>query len=454
MKLTSKRPHLSNDSARGLALSTLDRVLQSGAYSNLQLRNVLNHSQLNDADKRLVTTLVYGTLQHLLTLQYWLQPFTQGKKMDHWVETLLLMTIYEYQFLDRVPNYAATDSSIELAKQNGNPGIRRFVTGVLHAVLRQGVRDTAEIKDDKQRLSVAESLPLWLINSFNQQYGWDATQKIAHAINQPAHVSLRVNTRKSSVESVIEQLNQDGVELRPSEVAENALVVTKGSVVNSPLLKNGLITIQDESAMLAVEALKVQPSNRVLDACAAPGGKTVQIAEKLDASKGGHVTALDLHQNKVRLIKKNASRMGLSELISARAMDARQAKEKFQDESFDRILVDAPCSGFGLLRRKPEIRYARGEQASDKLHEIQLEILDAVAQKLVKGGIMVYSTCTLLHTENDGTVQEFLSSHPEFSLEKVQTSRAIKDDRHSATLTILPSDFGSDGFFISCLKRN
>lgn len=443
-----------NHTARGLALATLDRVLSTGAYSNLQLDNALRHSNFKDADKRLATNLVYGTLQHKMTLQYWLAPFITGKKIEHWVETLLLMTIYEYQYLDRVPNWAATDTAIELAKQVGNPGIRRFVTGVLHAILRQGLRPTSLIKDQLHRLSIEASLPQWLLKAFQKQYGWQATCQIAQAVNEPAHVALRVNHRKLGVAEASRRLAEEGVQTRLSEVAANALVVTKGSVINSPLLKNGLITIQDESAMLAVEALDPQPEDQVLDACAAPGGKTVQIAEQLDEEGGGRVTALDLHANKVRLILRNAKRMGFSDLVQAKAMDARDSRTFFANESFNRILVDAPCSGFGLLRRKPEIRYQRSESASKRLHQIQLEILNAVATKLVKGGIMVYSTCTLLHTENDGTVQAFLADHPDFSLEKVRTSRAIKNDRHSDTLTILPSDFGSDGFFISCLKRN
>lgn len=450
----ASRKHRDHSSARGLALLTLDRVLSSGAYSNLQLKNTLQNSQLSEADTRLVTTLVYGTLQHLLTLKYWLKPFVKGKKVDHWVETLLLMTLYEYHYLTRVPNWAATDTSIQLAKTNGNPGIRRFVTGVLHAVLRRGLAPLDQIQDPHERLSVASSLPRWLVDALSDQYGWAGTQEIARAVDQPAHVSLRVNTTKTDLATVKDQLAAAGVETRESQVAENALVVTKGTVVNSELLKSGRVTIQDESAMLAVEALNVQAGDRVLDACAAPGGKTVQIAEHLSKEAGGHVTALDLHQNKVRLIQKNARRMGVSPVVAAEAMDARQVRSRFADQSFDRILVDAPCSGFGLLRRKPEIRYARDGQASRQLHQIQLEILDAVAPKLVKGGIMIYSTCTLLHAENDGTVAAFLSTHPNFSLEKVRTARAVKDDRDSATLTILPSDFGSDGFFISCLKRN
>lgn len=202
--------------------------------------------------------------------------------------------------------------------------------------------------------------------------------------------------------------------------------------------------------MLAVDSMQVRPGDRVLDACAAPGGKTVQIAAQL---WNGQVDALDIHQHKTRLIQKNARRLHVADRVVTHTLDARHVDEEFADESFDKILVDAPCSGIGLLRRKPEIRYSKRPEDSEQLHKIQLAILDAVAPKVKKGGIITYSTCTILHQENDGTVEAFLSSHPEFKLVKTPTTRHVKDDRTTATLTILPSDFSSDGFFISSMQR-
>ena len=202
--------------------------------------------------------------------------------------------------------------------------------------------------------------------------------------------------------------------------------------------------------MLAVESMHLKPDDLVLDACAAPGGKTVQIAENLTTGK---VVALDIHAHKVKLIEQNAQRMQVADRIQATQLDARKVDERFADETFDKILVDAPCSGFGLLRRKPEIRYDKTWQDSQNLHRIQGTILDSVAPKVKKGGIITYSTCTILAAENDGTVQAFLARHPEFELMTTQTARAIKADRQSKTLTILPNEYNSDGFFISNLKR-
>ncbi|HAT53939.1 MAG TPA: 16S rRNA (cytosine(967)-C(5))-methyltransferase RsmB, partial [Lactobacillus sp.] len=212
--------------------------------------------------------------------------------------------------------------------------------------------------------------------------------------------------------------------------------------------------IQDESAMLPVEALAPQPADHVLDACAAPGGKTTQIAAHLDANQGGLVTALDLHAHKVSLIETNAKRLHVADRVHAQQLDARKAAEQFGPETFDRILVDAPCSGLGLLRRKPEIRYAKTLADSQQLQKIQLSILDAVAPTLKKNGILVYSTCTILKQENDDVATAFIKQHPDFDLVRVATTRDLKPKRSTAWLTIYPDDYGSDGFFVCAFKKH
>ncbi|MGM9892247.1 16S rRNA (cytosine(967)-C(5))-methyltransferase RsmB [Limosilactobacillus sp.] len=440
--------------AREVALTALDRVRQNGAYSNLQLNQLLVKNHLNDSDRRLATRLVYGVLQHQLTLEYWLAPFVKGKHLDSWVETLLLLSIYQYHYLERVPDWAVTNESIEIAKHRGGQGIRKFVTGVLHAILRQGLADLDQIADQQKRLMIKYSVPEWIVGELSDQYGESKTRAILAAINEPARLVIRVNTAVTDVATVKKQLTASGVEFQDSQVVPDALVITSGSVVGSPLFDQGKITIQDESAMLAVDSMDVQPGDRVLDACAAPGGKTTQIAARLDPAAGGRVDALDIHQHKTRLIDRNAARLHVSDRVVSHALDARRVDDEFADETFDKILVDAPCSGMGLLRRKPEIRYTKKLADSVNLHQIQKSILNAVAPKVKKGGIITYSTCTILKQENDQTVQAFLAGHPDFTLLKTKTARQLKDDRSSNTLTILPSDYGSDGFFISSLQRN
>lgn len=439
--------------ARYLALESLEKVLTSGAYSNLQLNQVIEKNNLADNDRRLLTNLVYGVIQHRLTLEYWLEPFTKGKKIDDWVKALLMMAIYQYHYLDKVPDWAVTDESIKLAKQRGHEGIRKFVTAILHRILREGLADFNQIASETTRASIEYSVPEWLITELINQYGTEKMIEIVQSLNQPANQSLRINTRLTDKEEVSRQLYEADLDFRDSQVAENALVLEHGVIANTEAFKNGEITIQDESAMLAVENMHLQPSFRVLDACAAPGGKTVQIAAVLDAEAGGQVTALDIHQHKIKLIESNAKRLAVNDVVKAIDLDARKVDEKFTDESFDAILIDAPCSGFGLIRRKPEIRYEKQLSDSYNLQKIQLEILAAVAPKIKKNGIITYSTCTILRQENDDVVNQFLANHPEFTLERTQTNLNLKDDRQSDTLTILPSDYGSDGFFVSSLRR-
>lgn len=436
--------------AREVALTTLEKVLKQGAYSNLQLNQTLTKTALSDADKRLVTNLVYGVLQHKLTLEYWLAPFIAQKKVTPWVKTLLLMTLYQYQYLARVPEFAATNEAIEIAKRRGNPGIRKFVTGVLHAILRRGVADLITIQDPVQRLSIQASLPTWLIEDLLAAYGEATTAAICATINEPAHQSLRVNTAVTTVAEVVKELTAAGLEVTPSPIVPAALILTRGNVADTEAFQAGRITIQDESAMLAVDSMPLQPTDQVLDACAAPGGKTVQIAEYVP---NGQVTALDIHAHKIKLIERNAARMQVAERVTARQLDARQVNEVFTDGQFDQILVDAPCSGFGLLRRKPEIRYDKTRADSERLHAIQTAILDQVAPKVKPGGYLTYSTCTILPTENEATVQAFLAQHPEFELVPTTTTKAVKADRDTATLTILPNEFNSDGFFISTMRK-
>lgn len=438
--------------ARELALVALEGVVENGAYSNLQVDQLLKRYPLADKDRRLATNIIYGVLQHKLTLEYWLNGFVQGKRLDPWVKALLLSALYQYHYLERVPDWAVTDESIEIAKRRGNPGIRKFVTGVLHAILRKGLPDLRQIDERDLRLSIENSVPRWLVNELTREYGEENTEKVLQSINEPAHQVIRVNIVKTDLPTVKQTLDAAGIEYQESQVAQNALVITKGEIISSDLFKNGEITIQDESAMLAVESMHIEPGDKVLDACAAPGGKTVQIAEAL-TNEDGHVDALDIHQHKVRLIEKNARRLGVEKRVTAHTLDAREVDQLFDDESFDKVLVDAPCSGIGLLRRKPEIRYTKTLNDSKQLYKIQLAILNAVAAKVKKGGIITYSTCTILQQENDDTVQAFLAEHPEFELVKTTTARKVKDNRHSPTLTILPSDFDSDGFFVSSLKK-
>lgn len=442
-----------NTTPRALAVEALTRVA-NGAYSNLQLEQTLESHNLSDVDRRFVTNLVYGTIQHQLTLEYYLAGFVKpNQKVLPWVKMTLLVALYQELYLDRVPKRAIFNEAIQLAKDRGHEGIRRFVTGVLHAIDRQGLPDISQIKNPVQRLSLQYSVPEWLVTAIQKQVGDEKAVSILETINQPAAQSVRVNTAVATAEAVQQSLTDQGYTVTPSVVAGNAFRLDDKAANQSNVFETGELTIQDESAMLPVEALQVRPGDQVLDACAAPGGKTTQIAALLDAHSGGKVTALDLHPKKVNLIEKNAERLHVSDRVDAVALDARKINDRFPKKQFDRILVDAPCSGLGLIRRKPEIRYEKTPQDIQQLQRVQLGILDAVSEKLKPNGILVYSTCTILDTENADVAAKFLADHPDFESMRVNTQLQVKDDRSTDTLAIYPDDFDSDGFFVSAFRK-
>lgn len=438
---------------RAMAVRTLERV-KSGAYSNLELNAMIKQADLSERDIHFMTTIVYGVIQHRLTLEYWLEPFVKNpNKLDPWVRELFMTALFQWQYLDKVPKRAVFDESINIAKKRGHDGIRRMVTGTLHAMDRNGLPEITTISDDVKRLSIQESLPEWIINTLIQDYGMDRTVAIAESLNSAPAQSARVNTVVTTVSEVTTELEDEGFDVVPSQVEPLGLRVSNGHVASSQAFKDGKITLQDESAMLMAPSLLIEPDMKVLDAAAAPGGKTTQIATYLDAAQNGVVEALDIHEHKVRLIADNAYRLHVADRVNARVLDARKVDEVFADETFDRILVDAPCSGLGLLRRKPEIRYEKSLADSQQLQKIQLDILNAVAQKLKVGGRLVYGTCTFLKLENDDVIAQFLATHSNFRITKsmIEFDLPVVDDNQ--LVHIMPDQFGSDGFFIATLER-
>ncbi|MBM7544671.1 16S rRNA (cytosine(967)-C(5))-methyltransferase RsmB [Periweissella beninensis] len=447
-------PKTKRQSARYLAMTTLENI-KNGAYSNLQLNAVIKKNDLNQTDVKLFTTLVYGVIQHRLTLEYWLQPFVkQPQKMQPWIRELLYTALFQMKFLDKVPIHAIFDETIEVAKLRGHEGQRRFVTGVLHQIKRQGVPATSAITNDLDRLAIEASLPKWLVDELVAQIGLEKTQKIAATINQAPSQSVRVNPVLADKTTITTELESAGFEVAPSPIAKDGLLVKGGFVAGTLAFQRGAITLQDESAMLVAEAMHIdQPSYQVLDTCAAPGGKTTQIASYLTPQAGGKVFAYDIHAHKVNLVAQNAARLGVAECVDALVGDARQLTTTYAPQTFDRVLVDAPCSGFGLLRRKPEIRYEKQMCDSLNLQKIQLAILEEIADLVKIGGLLTYSTCTILKTENDDVIAEFLAKHPDYQLVPTKTDYDVITNQTAKALTIYPDDFNSDGFFIASLKR-
>ncbi|WP_163653916.1 16S rRNA (cytosine(967)-C(5))-methyltransferase RsmB [Listeria sp. PSOL-1] len=434
---------------RGLALDTILKIEKSGSYSHLLINDALKNKQLKQVDKALFTELVYGTIQRKITLDYYLQPFLK-KQPEDWVIDLLRMSVYQLVFLDKIPEHAILHEAGEIAKKRGHQGVTKFVNGVLRNLIRTGVQDTTLISDDSARLSVEKSLPLWLTKRIILQYGFQKASEIGQAFLKPPKQTVRVNMTETNPKSLVKEFSDQGIESSVSEVIPEAVEITKGTITNTAAFRTGKCTVQDLSSMVATYALQLKENLNVLDACAAPGGKTTHIAEKMSGT--GSVTALDIHDHKIKLIKESANRLNLLN-IRAFKLDARKAAMQFEKQSFDRILVDAPCSGLGVLRHKPDIKYNKTLADIKKLSSIQQDILNEVSQLVKENGILVYSTCTIDQEENQQVVASFLMNHPEFELIPVHVPLSLANLEQDNGLQLLPTDVGSDGFFVASFRR-
>lgn len=434
---------------REIALELILKVEKQGSYSHLLINDALKKQDLNAADRGLLTELVYGTIQRKITLDFYLEPFLK-KEPEDWVQNLLRLSVYQLAFLDKIPEHAILHEAGEIARKRGHEGVTKFVNGVLRNIIRSGFPSFNDISDDVLRLSIEASLPEWLAERLIDQYGYRQALELGEAFLVPPNQTVRVNTTETNPKSLVKEFADQGIASKVSETIPWALEIEKGSIANTNAFKTGKCTIQDESSMVVAYALELKDDLDVLDACAAPGGKTTLIAEKMNGT--GSVMALDIHAHKTKLVEQAARRLNLLN-IRTLALDARKATTEFEEKSFDRVLVDAPCSGFGVLKRKPDIKYSKKPEDITRLSEIQLAILDEVSQLVKENGILVYSTCTIDQMENAEVVQTFLNSHPEFEMLSVSVPKTLEHLKTGNDLQILPTDFGSDGFYVASFKR-
>lgn len=426
---------------RALAFETIQDIINDKAYSNIIINDVLSNNELNRADKGLYTELVYGTLKRKYTLDYLLKPFVQTK-LKGWVRQLLWMSIYQYVYLDKIPEHAIINEAVEIAKYKGGPHNGNVVNGILRNIMRSDLPDFTEITDDKKRIAIEYSLPKWLVDHWTTHFGIEKTETIAQSFLDKVTTTVRVNLTRISVDDAIRRLTDDCIVEQDREI-ETCLHISGKPIIESRMFKDGLISIQDKSSMFIGELMALKEGDQVLDACSAPGGKACHIAEILNGT--GHVDATDIHEHKIDLIDFNIRKLRLSN-ISAFEHDAT---EKY-DKVYDKILVDAPCSGLGVLRHKPEIKYEQSQHAIESLVEIQLEILNNVKYNVKPGGTMIYSTCTIEQMENENVVYTFLKENKDFEFDQFEhpiTGEKVK------TMQILPQDFNSDGFFITRIRR-
>ncbi|MSP41339.1 MAG: 16S rRNA (cytosine(967)-C(5))-methyltransferase RsmB [Deltaproteobacteria bacterium] len=442
---------------RHLASEILFKVDTQKAYADILLDGALTASHLSDRDRALLTELTYGTLRWRGNIDARL-----GAKLrrslaatDGFIRNLLRVTVYQLFFLDRIPDYAAVNEAVELAKSQRGGNTAGFVNGVLRNLLRQKNLAAPALMTDASSAALAAELshPEWLVQRWLAEFGASEAAALMRANNERAPLVLRVNRIKCRREELLKRLCDDGIAAQATPLSPQGIVVeSAGSVENLPGFAEGLFQIQGESSQLIPYLLAPAAGERILDACAAPGGKSTHIAELMDDR--GQVIALDNAPRAIKRIRENIARLNLSSIQISRA-DATEELTIELSAPYDRILVDAPCSGLGTLRSHPEIKWQR--QASDiqRLSQLQARILDRVAVYLKPGGVLVYSTCTLTRDENEQRVDGFLATHKEFELEEAArylppSAQAMVRGKY---FQALPQRDNTDGFFAARMRK-
>ena len=417
--------------ARKVAVNILQKIELQSAYSNLTINSYFKDMEISSQDKAFVTALVYGVLERKITLDYLLKRFikTPLKKVQPFTLEVLRVTLYQIIFMDKIPDSAAVNEAVKLIKRSKESRNSGFVNAVLRNVLRE--ESLMPQGDSVADLSVIYSCPQAIIESLVKDYGKeDAIEILKHSL-KPAKLTVRVNSIKTDMESFRQNIGVDTTEIEPT----GALVLNKGiDISNNPLYADGQFFVQDTASQKVVSIFNPQPNERVLDMCAAPGGKSFSIAILMQNS--GEIVSCDLYEHKCRLIKNSAERLGLG-IIKPLVLDASVYDEKLG--KFDRVLCDVPCSGLGIIGRKPEIKYKNFEDF-DNLPDIQFKILSNAKNYLKNGGQIMYSTCTLRKAENDEIISRFLDENKDFSL--------------SYSHTFMPHKDNTDGFYCALLNKN
>lgn len=440
-----------NSGARICALKTLYKIEQEGTFSNMALKEMLHGSTLSAPDRGLVTTLVYGCVRYRRYLDYVIAQFSSVKlkKLSPYVLLILRLGVYQIMKLDRVPDRAAVDESVKLA---GKYAYR--AKGFVNALLRRLAAQKEHIRLPEkaaERLGVAYSYPDEIVSMWLSAYGEEFTEQLLAAGNESAPATVRVNTLKTDRAALMDRLRGEGVMAQETWV-ENMLAFTGAEVAALDSYREGLFIPQGIGSYLAGAALNPNPGDKVLDLCAAPGGKSTHLAQLMQ--NRGKVYAFDIHEHKLKLIEQNAARMGI-DIIETSCADASMPMERFFGCA-DAVLADVPCSGLGIIRKKPDIKWSFDADGQRTLAELQYRILSAAGRYVKPGGTLVYSTCTIAQAENQDVVERFLRENAAFvpdSLEPYLPKELQRPTAKEGHIQFFPNTDGIDGFFICRMKR-
>lgn len=431
------------DKARQAALEVLEKCRRIGAWSSAAIDGVIKKYSLDSNSAGLATALSLGVIQNETLCDFYIDSFASSK-IEPKVRDILREAVYQLLFMDKIPQSAAVNEAVNLCKSLGYSRAAGFVNAILRKI-SANLSKLPEIPSDDEAkyLSIKYSHPMWLTQKIISEKGFEFAEGFFKANNEAPKTCIQINTLKTDTYSLIEEFKDAGIDYSEHEWLSDALIVG-GNVTKLPGFNDGKFYVQDPAARCAVAIAELKPGMNVLDACAAPGGKS--FAAAIAMQNEGKITSCDLHEKKLGLINSGGDRLGIS-IIKAEAFDARKAR----NDEFDLIIADVPCSGLGVIRKKPDIRF-KAESELSGLPKIQSEILANLSQYVKVGGELIYSTCTVLEEENEDVIDKFLSEHPEYSREAFRLPNGAMAD--NGMYTFWPNIDGTDGFFVCKLRRN
>ncbi len=422
--------------ARELAINILYKIENADSYSNIELDKEFNKSDLDAVEKGLASELVYGVLTWKITLDEIIKMYSSIKlrKISPWIINILRIGIYQIVFLDKIPISAAVNESVKLAKKYGHDASSKFTNAILRKIEKNEIEKLVDYISNKailedEIISIVTSHPLWLVDELLEEYDKKFVTELLNANNIKADITLRTNTLKTTRDELYKLLTLKGIDCKLGNLPDSIKVKKMND------FSNQLFIVQDEAAQLAALKLLPKEGERVLDACSSPGGKATYLAQLMNNK--GCIDAWDIHEHRVKLVKELADKLGIT-IINAIQKDATVHYSAL-NEQYDKILLDVPCTGIGVIRKKPDIKWTRSVEDSNELIEIQENILNCCSNYLKHGGKMVYSTCTVFKKENHLQIEKFLNSRPDYRLiEEVNLYPHIDD---------------TDGFYIAVLER-
>ena len=437
--------------AREIAYKVLLDIEKNKNYSNMAINKHFKDVKMSNQDRGLATEIIYGVIENKYYIDYMIDKLSKVKtnNMEIYVKTLLRMGIYQIMFLNSISDYAAVNETVNLAKKK-NSKVSGFINGILRNVIRQKEEiGKVKTKDDVDYLSIKYSYDKWMIRNWMIHFGKEFTEELLEANNERPNIYLRTNTLKITRDELIKKLEKQNIKAEKVNVVEEAIIVEHlKDIENNSLYKEGLFTVQDVSSMLVGKVMNPKENSLVLDVCSAPGGKTTHMATLMNNT--GQVVSRDIYDHKLKLIKAASKRLGLTN-VDVEEFDGMKL-DRESIGKFDYVLADLPCSGLGIIRRKPEIKYKEKEEFR-QLPPIQKKILENASKYVKVGGTLIYSTCTIQDSENIDVVNEFLQKNKNFELVPIKEVNVDLENQEKGYMKIYPNVHNMDGFFISKLIR-